>query len=795
MLSPIDANSGETYLFKVKSKSFTARYVKSKSNGELVFEKTDGSGRWYVDRKPYIFMRCRGDAVKLDPHEGPSDHFAVEPGAFEPEKPGDSKKVKARKKAYFKATIQQYYVMCMDEYAIPASEIPLTKFIVSHAETHKRLFGEHAKAPGASTLIRLARECGEKHFRPFAFFLNGSGGDRKSGLWCDVVRLHKLAMVNWYWSPDHPTQGAVKAWFKGEIAKERKRRLALEIGDAAGDEMRQLCADAAAKRDSPPLPIEHGPGSGLAAILDTDDLDPGFTSPCDATLQNWIDREATLVNIAQREGRTVANSQVEGVHPHVMAMRPLECVVLDHTQIDMHVVVYDAMGRIVEETLRPWLIVVMDVHTRMVLAARLSIQAPSLYTLYGGLKETLRPKDFLQYLNVDPAYDWALDGFGKFKRMLVDNDLANIGRSMRSTAASIGLNVSFAPVKTPTYKAIVERFFGTLNTSLWHEADGGVPEKPGVSDRDPREQARFTLMEAQTLLWDWIITVYHLVVHDELGGPPALKWKEAFDTYTRPLVDDMNVIDNAFGRSAIRTLTTSGIEYRGEVFSDPALNTLLLDDLCHLSDNPKGTRKKNNTRSVKVELTEHVNVSKIGIYNPVRGVYFEFPNEKPERAGSYEDAVVERAKKNLATEKFFPRNELDINKAAIMARLTSASPPIVDAALPHMMAAADAVPEAASPVTDGRSSSHALPIHRRDQVVIQRPGPARRKTAKSKAASKQRDTAAHISDREEIASAMMPDPTDAAENLETLAPVARFKVTDGNAFLERMKAELKVSRD
>ncbi|NKQ84960.1 DDE-type integrase/transposase/recombinase [Rhizobium ruizarguesonis] len=783
MLRPIDANPGETYYFKTRSESFTATFVKTKPNGDLVFNKTDKGGRWYIDRKSYLFMRCRGGAVRVTAEDQQSiEPFTVEPGAFERIMPGDTKQVRARKTRYFKATVQHYYVTCMDEYSISASHPALKTFFKEHYETHKKFFGENTKVPGSSTLIMLARECGEKHFRPFGCFLNESGGDRTSGKWNDFVRILRVAMVTWYWSEHAPTFGAVKAWFNGEIAKERERRLALAAGDTVGDEMRRLSAE----RGTSP---EYVPRLGDLSVPG-DEADAGFDRPCDGTLRNWIDREAGLENIARREGRTVANRQLEAVSHHVQTLRPLECTVMDHTQIDLHVIVLDANGKVVGETFRPWLIIIMDVHTRMVLAARLSIEAPSLFTLYGGLKESLKPKEFLEHLNLEEAYYWSLDGFGKFRRMLVDNDLANVGRSLRATASSAGLNVSFAPVKTPTYKAIVERFFKTLNTKLWHEADGGVPEKPGVSDKDPREKARFTLMRAQEILWEYIIMDYHLDVHDELGIPPALQWKNSFKDYKRPLVDDMNVIENAFGRSAIRTLTTSGIEYRNEVFWHPELVTLVLNDLCHLSDNPRGTRAKNNSRSVLVEVVEHSDRTRIGIYNPARGEYVVIPNADPEHTGSYEDNVEERRKKNEATEEFFSRNKHAMNRAAIVASLTEGPTPVVDMS--------PTSPSSGQPVSngnDGRSSPHELPIHKRDQIVIQRPGQSRGKRAASKKADKRQRDVVYSVENDPLSMALVPDTREAAENLIPAPAPSRFKVADKESYFERMKRELKVSRD
>ena len=47
--------------------------------------------------------------------------------------------------------------------------------------------------------------------------------------------------------------------------------------------------------------------------------------------------------------------------------------------------------------------------------------------------------------------------------------------SFQDALADIGTEVIWAPVKMPQFKAIGERFFGTLNTMLFHKLKGGVP--------------------------------------------------------------------------------------------------------------------------------------------------------------------------------------------------------------------------------------------------------------------------------------------------------------------------------
>ncbi len=815
MLPPIDAKPNYKFSIEDQGERFEATFVKSKANGQLVFDRHDRKERWYVDRARYIFLRSHGKAVHLDHSREGVEKFVVEPGAFEPMLPSDSPKVRTRKKRYLKATIRLYYVECIDEYDIPRSNEPIKAFIEQHVETHVKLFGE-AKlfkknqefAPGASSLIRYCREYGEKHFRPFQFFLSNSGGDHKSGLWADCIKVLKWTMQEWYWGPYKPSDRSVKAWFQGEVAKERNRRLALEVGDEAGDEMRRLVSGVPSVNHQGTLTIPETLKVDLATLKKDDEERADFAEPCLATLQNWIDAGATLENIARREGRTVANRQIEGVfHNAVMTHRPLQCVVMDHTIIDLHVVVYDENGNLKEETYRPCLIVVIDVHTRMVLAANLSIGSPSLQTLYAGLKQTLKPKYFLKHLNLgDDAYAWSLDCFGLFKRMLVDNDLANTGRSLRSSAAAIGIRVSFAPIKTPPYKAIGERFFQTLNTNIWHEADGGVSEKPGVSKVDPRTNARFTIKEAQEKLWNWIITVYHLKKHGELGMPPARKWRESLEKYTRPLVKDMRDIDSAFGRSGTRVITRAGIEYRNEHFFEPNLTTQLLDDLAGLVKGPRGTRELNNTRGFAIDFAEQDTVRALSVFNPARGEYVDYPNRDPTRTGTYEDQDAERQKQNQENENFFSRNALAINVANHFAGLKVNPMPVVD------VAAESAALAAAG--RDGRSSAHNLAAKRRTELVEQRPA-ARRggrsatiKAMETRAANKKRSdgTATEIPDDLLTAttrktppvidlrssSTVKPNPADASENLRTLQTANPFAV-GGGGYLDGSETDVDVS--
>jgi len=747
MLRPVDLEKGQAFHFRAPGEGFTCRFLKSKSNGDLVFERLDIEERHHVDRETFLASYSVGGVARLNEAELHGSHPAIEPAAFEPIQKSDSPSIEARKRKYINAVTQQYYILCIDNLGLSRSDPALRKFIAEHEPIHKKL--GLGKAPGPSTLISLYRECGKPGYRPLHLFVNGSGGDQKSGLWEKYILDLKAAMREAYWSKDKPSEPYVIKWFEGKVAEERKRR---------------------------------GPLRSLNA-------------PTRNTLRNWIHASATPENVALREGKQVANRQMEGVHPHAQAFRPLETVVLDHTQIDLHIVILDAKGEVIERYERPYLIVVIDVFSRMVLAANLTLEAPSIYTLMAGLKQTVKPKDFVNHYRTSTAYGWATDGWGKFFRALVDNGLENIGRSLRSTAQAIRLDVSFAAVKTPEFKAVGERFFDTLNAEIWHEADGGVDEKPGRKTKDPRRDAWVTLPEAQERLWNWIVTVYHLRVHSELKMAPARKWSEGFKEHKRPMIDDINVVENAFGRSKTRQLTTAGIHYENERFHDPDITTSILHDLYYRNSKSRNAQNKNQSIAVTVEINVFdEDVSCIAVYNPVRRSYVRLPNRDPDAAGSYVARDEERGRVDQANEDFFSSVDLAINAAKHAASITKRKPPRHPDAPGKTISAA---PQRTSE-TEGlpQDSPHVSQVHER--ATNEPPRKIRRRGQTKAEATRRRNAAAKkakqkATDAATIAETVFElDKLDIAENVDRTRLTA-FEVTDLDAFRQKLRAKLKLS--
>jgi len=745
MLIPLDVECDQKYQFNENGERFIAKLVKLKSNGDLVFDRLDGEGKVYSDRASFILKRGRGDIARLNEVEVHGAIPSIEPAVFEPISETDRPVVKRRKKKFLKFATQQYYVMLMDELGTPRSVLPIRKLIAEKTDEHDAL-GLSEKRPGASTLIRLWRECGEVGYRPLHLFLDNNGGDQTSGGWHKYILRLKRVMLYWYWSPRKPTPSRVKKWF-----------------DAA-------------------------------AVTGMERLGESFDRPTRQTLQNWLDEAGTLENRCRRDGRALANMQIEGVHAHVQALRPLECVVLDHTRADMHVVLREFIdGKVVETFIRPWLIIVIDVHTRMILAANLTVEDPSIYTLMAGLQQSLTPKDFLSHLVASSAYGWAVDGWGKFKRMLVDNGLENIGKSLQTYARVVGLSVSFAPVKTPQYKAIGERFFQTANTMFWHEADGGVRFKRGQSDEDPRTNAVWTLAEAQEKFWEWIVTVYHLKVTDGLDMAPAHKWRDSFKKYMRPMIDDMNLINNVFGKAERRQVTTSGVRYNNTTYYNKQAVDQLLSDGRARNTRGRSPSQQRNSIGVDYEFVfRRWQPSVISIYNPYRQSYLQLQdvnNKHNLTQAQLNDAkfILDKAK-----EEFIPANEVIKNEARLLASITKSPTPDPLAEEWDEVLETDGI--VSSGEADGsHNSPHIAAVYKTDRPVSARKGVRRggdaatRKSTKTRKANK---AAAAAIKHAETQAAIDAEIDASAQNLKAVNANAAFKIEDKAAYYDRIRANL-----
>ncbi|MGN6304198.1 MAG: integrase catalytic domain-containing protein [Mesorhizobium sp.] len=384
-----------------------------------------------------------------------------------------------------------------------------------------------------------------------------------------------------------------------------------------------------------------------------------YKVPVPQTVTNWIAKANSKANFARRHGPDEARRKMGARGRSTEVSRALEVVLMDNTQVDVWAVVRSPDGQIIDRV-RPWLTLAVDVYSRMIVGVHLSLEPASLSSALECLKQVVRRKE--QLIKRFPECPEAADCWGRVGTLIVDNGLDFAALSFRVACEYAGISLRFAPVRTPEYKGIVERTFGTLNTSLWHRLPGGIAETPQERSRlrkDPRDHAHFTVEELEHRMWGTIVPILGMSPHTQTGVAPAKRFFESIRAHGRPTVDDISSFDAILGQTKRCLLTAEGIRFDNHRFHDPVLTSELLEDM--LSDaKERGQRKVGSSATVWVwALATREDCSQAIVYNTKRKEAVRLPNWDPDirPLTSYKEASLQRAHKDAANEAYFSSDD------------------------------------------------------------------------------------------------------------------------------------------
>lgn len=266
-----------------------------------------------------------------------------------------------------------------------------------------------------------------------------------------------------------------------------------------------------------------------------------------------------------RYGKKVADLKFRTSGRGVVTLRPLERAAMDHTRMDVFVI----DERTCLPLGRPWLTLILDEHTRYVLGFYLSFEEPSSVSMARALRHALAPKDGI----VDVKASW--DAWGVMETLVVDNGMEFHGHALENGAGRFGITVQFCPRRKPWYKGKIERFFGTLNTSLLIDMKGKTFSSLVLKgDYDPAKHAVMTLETLRRVINTWIVDIYHQTPHSVLKMTPQQAWNEGIDRVDRYLPPSSIATEAAFSVSHARRLTHKGIEFDTLLYNSPELGVL-----------------------------------------------------------------------------------------------------------------------------------------------------------------------------------------------------------------------------
>lgn len=222
----------------------------------------------------------------------------------------------------------------------------------------------------------------------------------------------------------------------------------------------------------------------------------------------------------KREGAAKTKALVGPVKGELSAERPLKIVQIDHTLVD--VIVVDDEHR--QPIGRPWLTLVIDVHTRMVLGFLLSLEPPSRLSVALAITHAVSPKkDWLFQRNITD--EWPCRGL--FETIKLDNAKEFHAKALKVGCEQYGMRLEHRPPGAPWFGGHVERLLGTLmkECHLLPGATFSNPQMRGVYNSE--RKATMTRAELEGWLAGRIAGVYHHRIHASLGCSPFEVWQRA----------------------------------------------------------------------------------------------------------------------------------------------------------------------------------------------------------------------------------------------------------------------------
>lgn len=377
--------------------------------------------------------------------------------------------------------------------------------------------------------------------------------------------------------------------------------------------------------------------------------------PSYSTVKYRIEKINHEETVKGRVGKNKARYEFSGKDVAPTTSRILERVEADHTPLDINVL-SDETGTLLG---RPTLTVLIDHYSRMVTGYQISFEEPSYASSALAISNAILPKqELLDYYGVEG--EWPAHGV--MESMVADNGAEFWSGNLDMAVGEIGSVLQFAPVRSPNYKGVVERFFGTVKTSLVDSLPGktnGVGR--GSDEYIAQNDAKLTLGEFKEIFIKWLVNVYHRQPGKGSDYSPLDKWVSSEKSF--PIIEESRKdVETKFMCTEMRILRREGVQ---------------LESLEYGCDNLRSIYRRDGGVRLVVKYSPF-DMGYIYIFDSVNGVYMKVPcknyryakglslyahkvirdKAKSKRKSYQDDAVLQRAKAELFgnIEKLHDRN-------------------------------------------------------------------------------------------------------------------------------------------
>ena len=326
-----------------------------------------------------------------------------------------------------------------------------------------------------------------------------------------------------------------------------------------------------------------------------------FRQECgdEAELPSQSTRYRRLEDIAKGAGTFASTKRRASVadapktaHGQMDITRPGQLVVLDSHRIDILVVVpktrlhKDIVTRVelaagMDYCTKNIVGVVTSPNSNRVDVGNVIMQACSVMPAPEGIPEEAawRYRGVPQQISVPAGEVWGMPYVGP-EAILTDRGKPYVAEHVVSVCQELGISVYTAQPYKPTDKAVLERFFGTLNSGLISMLPGYVGSDPTLRGLDVDKEDLLTIHELDNMIRQWICTVYH---HNKQSGltfagmpqrdmSPAEMYEASIACHGLPrlLVRPGDWIK--FLPKVARTIQHYGVQWDNRIYNGPALD-------------------------------------------------------------------------------------------------------------------------------------------------------------------------------------------------------------------------------
>jgi putative transposase len=352
-----------------------------------------------------------------------------------------------------------------------------------------------------------------------------------------------------------------------------------------------------------------------------------FVAPSKETHRKLIRSLEGFDTYKARFGEKLAKQRFEGCGEGLKANRFLELGCLDTKYLD-NLLIVDFEGQL--PLGKPYLTAVIDVFTECIVGFVVTFEPPSIYSAMECVRRANSPK--LHLLRNGSRYALLSNIFGRFSELIVDNGLEYAGLSFEDGMADVGTAVRWAPVRSPTFKSPIERFFRTIDDLLLHKLPGTTLTREARKDLElnPVAEATISLEELEALLWQ-AINFYHFDLHTGLNAIPADLWEQQRLKYGIDVIADVRQLEKMAGAvERNRRVSRAGVQFLGLQYHDKDRTSELLNDFATVAPR-RGSGSGVRTYVTKIKYNP-VNLCEVHVWNDRRSRYVTLPCTEPEYA-------------------------------------------------------------------------------------------------------------------------------------------------------------------